>query len=168
MFKGHTDTIKGIAFSPNGRSLISGSDDESVRIWMLRDGSSKLMPVTGKTSFFNCVAFSPDGRYIAGGDLHNSLWVWDSRSHTLVAKWLGHRHSVRCIEFTPDGKGLVSGGDDGAIIFWDMTSLGTGSEPQSFPEIRRFSGHTVRFFVYPLCHTLTETSEIRSFCCILS
>ena len=146
MFKKHTNAIRGIAFPPNVRSLVSGSNDESVRIWNLRDGSSKIMPVTGITSYFLSVAFSPDGSYIAGGDLNGSLWIWDSRRQKLVAKWPGHTGSVWCVEFTPDGKGLMSGSYDKMIKYWDMTSLGSGSERKSFPEIQRFSGHTVRFF----------------------
>ena len=137
--------IEGIAFSPNGRSLVSGSHDSSVRIWNLRDGSSKVMPATGDAKIFFSVAFSPDGRHIAAGDLDNMLWIWDARTHTLVAKWRGHTDHVNCIEFTPDGKKLMSGSDDRTIRYWDMSSLGTGSEPQRFPEIRAFSGHTVRF-----------------------
>ena len=118
--------------------------DFSVRIWNLRDGSSKVMPVTATTSYFLSVAFSPDGRYIAGGNLNRTLCIWDSRRQKLVAKWTGHKDSVRCIKFTPDGKGLMSGSDDGAVKFWDMTSL--GSELQSFPNIQKFLGHTVRLF----------------------
>ena len=105
------------------------------------------MPVTGTTDYVHSVAFSPDGRYIAGGDLNGSLWIWDSRRQKLVAKWPGRSSGVCCVEFTPDGKGLISGGGgDGMVKYWDMTSLGSGSERQSFPEIRRFSGHNVRQF----------------------
>ena len=105
------------------------------------------MPVTKITSHFLSVAFSPDGRYIAVGDfLNDLLWIWDSRRQRLVAKWPGHRSGVWCVEFTPDGKGLISGGDDGMVKYWDMTSLGSGSEQQSFPVIRRFSGHNVGQF----------------------
>ena len=146
LFKEHTNTVESIAFSHNGRSLVSGSYDPSVRIWNLRDGSSKALPVTARTDMFFSVAFRPDGRYIAGGNRDKSLWIWDSRTHKLVAKWRGHIAYVNCVEFTPDGNGLLSGSKDGTIKFWDMSSLGTGSEPQRFPEIRRFPGHTVRFF----------------------
>ena len=166
-FKEHMDTIKSIAFSPNGRSLISGSDDASVRIWNLRDGLSKIMPAIGMPSLFISVAFSPDGRYIVGGHYDNPLWIWDSRKHTLVAKWSGHTSRVRCILFTPDGKGMINGSDDGTVKYWDLSSIGSGSEAQSFGEIRRFSGHTVRFLVLPLSHMLIETSEFRSFCWVL-
>ena len=104
------------------------------------------MPVTGITDYFLSVAFSPDGRYFAGGDMIHSLWIWDSRRQRLVAKWPGRSSGVWCVEFAPDGKGLISGGGDGMVQYWDMTSLGSGSEQQSFPVIRRFSGHNVRQF----------------------
>ena len=88
-FEEHTKTIKSIAFSPNGRFLVTGSND-SVRVWNLRDGSSKVMPVSRRPGSFLSVAFRPDGRYIAGGDSARSILIWDSRRHKLVAKWQGH------------------------------------------------------------------------------
>ena len=117
------------------------------------DGSSKIMPVTGITSYFLCVVFSPDGRYIAGSDLNGSLWIWDSRRQKLVAKWPGHTSIVWCVEFTPDGRRLMSGSNDWIVKYWDMASLGSDSEWKSFPEIRRFSGHTVRLFCLLLAST---------------
>ena len=154
-FKGHRGSVSSIAFSPNGWSLVSGSLDHSVRIWNIRDGSSKVLPVTGSTSYFISVIFSPNGRYIAGGNWDHSLWIWDLRTHSLAAKWWGHTDSVRCTEFTPDGKGLMTGSDDRTVKYWDVSSLASrqagstglaGSGEQGFPEIRKFSGHTVRFF----------------------
>ena len=158
MFKGHTYTIEDIALSPNGRSLVTGSQDASVRTWNLRDGSSKVMPVTEKIFWFNAVTFSPDGRYIAARHIYDALWIWDSRTHKLVAKLQGHIAGVSCIEFTPDGQGLMYGSDDWTIKYWDISSLGTGSDSQSFPEIRTFSGHSAVFFRSLLSYTLTETT----------
>ena len=145
MFQEHVCHIRGISFSPNGRSLISGTDEPSVWIWNLRDGSSKV--VHGGTGFLISAAFSPDGLYVAGGNFDGSLWIWDSRRYTPVAKWWGHTDCVRRIEFSPGGKLLMSGSDDGTVKCWDMTLLGSDSEPQSFPEI---SGHTLRFFLVSL------------------
>ena len=70
MFKRHKNDVNSITFSPNGRSLVSGSDDRSVCVWNIRDGSSKKLPVTNEAHFFLSVVFSPDGRYIAAGDLN--------------------------------------------------------------------------------------------------
>ena len=154
MFKRHTDEVTSISFSPDGRSIVSGSRDCSVCIWNIRDGSSKELPVTDDAAFFFSVVFSPDGQYIAAGDTRGSLSIWDSRTHKLVASWKS-KDFVWCVEFTPDGKGLMSGGVDRTVNHWDVSSLGTHEDisgkgtvvpGKSFPLIRRFSGHTVRFY----------------------
>ena len=153
MFKRHRGEVNSIAFSPDGRSLVSGSDDGSVRIWSIRDGSSKELTMTDDANGFYSVVFSPDGRYIAAGDRKNSLWIWGSRTHKCVAIWMGHFSCVWCVGFTPDGNGLMSGGEDRKVKYWDVSSLGThgaasGREvvnpEHSFPLIRTFSGHSVR------------------------
>ena len=145
--------ITSLAFSPNGRSLVSASTDQSARIWNIRDGSSKVLPVTGLPGYFMSVIFSPDGRYVAAGNFDHSLCIWDSRTHRLVAKWWGHTNSVWCTEFTPDGNGLISGGLDMTLKYWDVSLLGnrqgvsTGTvvnEERGFPEVQSFLGHYVR------------------------
>ena len=151
MFKRHRDEVNSIAFSPDGRFLVSASDDGSVRIWNIRDGSSNELPATDDHHWFFSVVFSPDGRYIAAGEAEYSLWIWDSRTHKLVANWIGG-HWVRCVKFTPDGKGLMSGSRDMTVKYWDVSSLGDGAASgrevvnpkHSFPLIRTFPGHTVR------------------------
>ena len=157
MFKWRQNAVNSISFSPDGRSLVSGSDDYSVRIWNIRDGSSKRLPVTAEAGHFVSVVFRPDGRYIAAGDLRKSLWIWDSRTHKLLANWVGHGRAVWCVEFTPDGNGLMSGSADTTVKYWDVSSLGTHGAVSgrdavvpghSFPLIRSFSGHTVRFYFY--------------------
>ena len=156
MFK-HGDEVNSISFSPDGRSLVSASDDHSVRIWNIRDGSSKKLPLSDDAPYIVLllsVVFSPDGRYIAAGDTEKSLWIWDSRTHKLVANWKGHGHAVWCVEFTPDSKGLMSGSRDRTVKYWDVSSFrtreavsGTLVAGHSFPLIWSFSGHTVRFTV---------------------
>ena len=151
MFKRHRNEVNSIAFSPDGRSLVSGSNDYSVRIWNIRDGSSKELPVTDAGLLLS-VVFSPDGRYIAAGNTRYSLWIWDSRTRKHVANWKGHSGFVWCVEFTPDGKGLISGSSDRTVKYWDVSSFqidepASGREVvnpgHSFPLIRTFSGHTV-------------------------
>ena len=151
MFKGHKSVVNSVAFSPNGRFLVTGSDDWSVRIWNIRDGSSKVLPVTSRAGCFISVAFSPNGRYIVGGNWNHSLWIWDSRKHTLLAKWWGHTNGVWSTKFTPDGRGLMSGSKDQTVKHWNLSSLGiqgalVGGGGRGFPEVRSFLGHTVRFY----------------------
>ena len=156
MLKGHNSIVYDVAFSPNGRSLVSASFDYSVRIWNIRDGSSKVLPATGSHRSFISVVFSPDGRYIAAGNYDNSLWIWDSRIHRLVAHWQGHTGAAWCTVFTPDGKGLISGSYDKTVKYWDVSLLGNRrgvsmgtvvSEGHGFPEVRKFLGHIVVLLV---------------------
>ena len=179
MFKRHRGTVNSIAFSPDGRSLVSASDDYTVCIWKTRDGSPKNLRVSDGIGLFLSVAFSPDGRYIAAGDTRSLLWIWDSRTLQLVASWVSHGDSVWCVEFTPDGKGLMSGSRDKTAKYWDVSSLGIREAASrretvvlghSFPSVRSLSGHTVRFlfsfyrmqFVEPFTST-----ERRSLHCVL-
>ena len=154
MLKGHSGSVYNVAFSPNGRSLVSSSFDTSVRIWNIRDGSSKVLPRTGTRHYFMSVVFSPDGRYIAAGNHNTTLWIWDSRTHRLLAKWWGHTSCVWSTVFTPDGKGLISGAEDKVIKCWDVSSLGSrrvstatvvDERHDGFPEVRRFLALGVRF-----------------------
>ena len=152
MLKGHRYLINNVAFSPNGRSLVSTSGDRLVRIWNIRSGSSKVLPVTGSPKYFMSVVFSPNGRYIAAGNSDKSLWIWDSRTHRLLAKWWEHTSWVWSTVFTADGKCLMSGGSDGMVKYWDVSLLGNRqdvsagtvvNEEDGFPLVRSFFGHHV-------------------------
>ena len=154
MFKGHKSrAVNSVPFSLNGRYLVSGSDDGSVRFWNIRDGSSKVLPVADSPSHFVAVVFNPDGRYVAAGNFDTFIWIWDSRTLNLVAKWSGCSFCVSCMEFTLDGKGLISGGLDKTVCYWDVSLLGNrqGASTRTvvnnvrrLPEPRRFLGHNVR------------------------
>jgi glucose repression regulatory protein TUP1 len=147
-FNRHTSQINTVTFSPDGRSLVSAYSDRIVAIWNIQDGSSNTLADYGSQDFVP-VTFSPDGRYIATGSFDNSVRIWDVRTHKLVARWKGHLSTVWCLEFTSDGKGLMSGSSDKTFRYWDVRSLGSHQERseviQGFPEIRCFTGHTVRF-----------------------
>ena len=175
--KGHKLAVYSVTFSPNGHSLVSASADESVRTWNIRDGSSKVLPVTGSPDHFMSVVFSPDGRYVAAGNRDNSLWIWDSRTYRLVATWRGHLGAVWCTEFTPDGKGLISGGTDKKVKYWDVSLLGycqgastgiVGNE-QVIPEVGSFLGHNVRCVLHlsPDCDRESFVTQDRVRCIAL-
>ena len=177
MFKWHTREVNCTLFSPDGRSLVSASDDSSVRIWNIRDGFSKKLPVNNGTGYFLSVVFSPDGRYIAAGDARDSLSMWDSRTHKLVANWKGHNDWVWCVEFTPDGKGLMSGSLDTTLKYWDVSSLGiheaiSGREREvpghAFPLIRSFSGHNVRFYFYFIMYISSNHPHLQDTVCSIA
>src|SRR5258708_33953069 len=69
---GHTQLVQCVAYSPNGRHIVSGSFDNTIRIWDAETGAAVGVPLTGHTSGVNSVACSPDGRHIVSGSFDRS------------------------------------------------------------------------------------------------
>jgi WD40 repeat protein len=74
VLEGHTNSVLSVAFSPDGRHIVSGSEDKSVWVWDSSIGEVQNV-LKGHTNSVLSVAFSPDGRCIVSGSEDNSLWV---------------------------------------------------------------------------------------------
>jgi WD40 repeat protein len=70
--------VNSVAFSPDGRRIISGSDDNTLRLWDAATCKPIGSPLQGHTSSVNSVAFSPDGRRLVSGSNDNTLRIWDA------------------------------------------------------------------------------------------
>ena len=75
---GHTSTVNSIAYSPDGRHIVSGSYDATIRIWDVLTQRQIGNPLTGHTNYVSSVVYSPDGRHIVSGSSDNTIRIWDN------------------------------------------------------------------------------------------
>ena len=68
-----------MAFSPNGKQVVSGSEDKSVKLWNIETGT-ELSTMTGHSAPVSSVAFSADGRFVMSGSSDTSIRLWDTHA----------------------------------------------------------------------------------------
>lgn len=125
-FAGLTDKIKGLAFSPDGKTLAASSRDGKVCLWDAAIGEEKLHIVAHpqhKDAGFAaapCLAFSPDGKTLATAGTDHTVRFWDATTAREKGQ-LQADAAVYSLAFLKDGKALVTGGPDTAALLWDLT-----------------------------------------------
>jgi WD40 repeat protein len=124
----HSGAVKAIAFTRDGRTLATASDDNTVILWDLADPSRPRplrRPLTGHVKRVKAVAFSPDGRTLATGSADNTAILWDisnrAAARPLGPPLTGHTGPVTALALTPDSHTLITGGADHTVIRWDLT-----------------------------------------------
>ena len=118
---GHEDAVTSVAFSPDGTRIVSGSDDETVKVWDAATGENTLT-LPGHNEAVSSVAFSTDGTRIASGSDDNTVKVWDAATGENTLTLRGHQGEVVSVAFSPDGTRIVSGGFDKTVKVWDAAT----------------------------------------------
>ncbi len=120
--RGHTDSVWSVAFSADGKTLVSGGRDNTARLWDAATGQERTT-LGGHRGWVWSVAFSPDSRTLATGSADGSVKLWDPVTGREPSTLKGHAAFVHCVAFFPDGKTLVTGGGDGTAKLWDLVTL---------------------------------------------
>ena len=154
---GHTGIIRDLLYTNDGRYLISGSDDRTVRIWDVNRGVT-VRTIRGYVEhgkgLITALALSPDEQLLAvgvlfphdekGSEVRSYLRIYDFESGKQVALLKGQRRAIKSLTFSPDGKHLAAGegeiktqgqADSPEIVIWNVSSRKV---------IQRLKGHSAR------------------------
>jgi hypothetical protein len=116
---GHTDLVASVAFSPDGRRVLSGSFDGTMRLWDVAK-EQEIRLFQGRTGWVTCVAFCPDGRRAIAGYYDRSIRLWDLESGQELRRYTGHRMAVTSLAVSPHGHSFLSGSVDCTMRLWDL------------------------------------------------
>lgn len=134
--RGHTKNVESVAFSPDGRTLVSGSRDKTIRFWNVTTGKQKKT-LKGHQKSIDSIAFSADGRMLATASRDNTICLWDAITGTHKKTLKGHTAAVNGAAFSPDGQTIVSWSNDRTIRLWDVDT-GERKKELQYPRLTQF------------------------------
>lgn len=115
----HSGRVASVAFSPDGKVLATGSEDQTVKLWDVASGQ-ELATLQGHTDVVSSVSFSPDGTILATASGDRTVKLWDVAGRRELATFTGHQNAIRSLAFSPDGKILATGSEEGTVKLWDV------------------------------------------------
>ena len=161
--KDHTDGVLSVPFSPDGRQLLSGSYDNTARLWDIATGN-ELQAFKGHSWWVWAAEFSPDGNRITAGQDGKAI-VWEGARearrgsesassrppapspYVQLTEFTGHDGAVYTAAFSPDGKLVVTGGYDKLVMIWNPDEVQPvdikrlDGQPDAKPNYLRLAGH---------------------------
>ncbi|KAF8894364.1 WD40-repeat-containing domain protein [Gymnopilus junonius] len=112
LLAGHTNSVCSVTFSPNGKHIVSGSQDMTIRIWDAQTGQLIGEPLEGHGHWIES---------IVSGSWDMTIRIWDAETGQMIGELLaGHTKSAESVVFSLDGRQIVSGSGDKTIRIWDV------------------------------------------------
>ncbi|MCL1475722.1 WD40 repeat domain-containing protein, partial [Argonema antarcticum] len=116
-FGGHSSWVNAVAVTPDGKQAISGSFDDTLKLWNLATGE-ELFTFGGHSSPVTAVAVTPDGKQAISGSNDDTLKLWNLETGAELKTFKGHSSAVTAVAVTPDGKQAISGSNDDTLKLW--------------------------------------------------
>lgn len=116
-----TSPLRGLAFSPDGRQILVGSEDGDLILWNT-DTGERLLVLSGHQGMVNDTAFSPDGDRAVSLDNTGTMMIWDLSAATLITGIQAHSQQAFALLWLPKTNRILTGGDDGFLRVWDGTT----------------------------------------------
>jgi uncharacterized delta-60 repeat protein len=126
--EGHSSSVDSVAFSSDGKQVVSGSCDKTLRLWDAVTGAV-LQTLEGHSDEVYSVAFSLNGNQVVSGSRDKIIRLWDAVTGAVLQILKSHSDSVYSVAFSPNGKQVLSGSRDKKILLWDAV---TGAVLQTF------------------------------------
>ncbi len=119
--RGHHRAVKALAVSPDGKFLVTGSIDHTIKIWRIEDGIL-LRSLSGRVKWITGMSLSPNGERLAVSSWYNEVVVLNVTDGSTIRILRDHKAPVRSVAFSPDGKFLVSGSENHIILVREASS----------------------------------------------
>jgi len=120
-YRGHTDRVTSVAWSPYGKYIATGSADATVRMWDVATGQ-QIYVYRGHRASVNSIVWSPDSQQIASGASDKTVQILDATTGNHLYTYRGHTDIVSSVSWSPDGKHIASGSWDKTVQVWDAAS----------------------------------------------